>query len=91
LKLPDGRVAVRMDYVQALEETPAFTLFKLFVRQFLYVACYARRISAAHFLFHSGFQLYLMYVFLAEWKDCVGADAGDMTVTIERVIPDILE
>ncbi|KAK7449308.1 hypothetical protein VKT23_013451 [Stygiomarasmius scandens] len=34
-KLPDGRVAVRMDYREILEETPAFTLFKLFVRQFL--------------------------------------------------------
>ncbi|PFH53489.1 hypothetical protein AMATHDRAFT_54590 [Amanita thiersii Skay4041] len=34
LKLPDGRVAVRMDYVQALEDTPAYILFKLFVRQF---------------------------------------------------------
>ncbi|KAG6908665.1 hypothetical protein DXG01_003759 [Tephrocybe rancida] len=33
-KLPDGRVAVRMDYAEVLEETPAFTLFKLFVRQF---------------------------------------------------------
>jgi hypothetical protein len=37
LKLPDGRVAVRLDYVQALEDTPMYTLFKLFVRQFLYV------------------------------------------------------
>lgn len=35
LKLTDGRVAVRMDYAEMLEETPAFTLFKLFVRQFL--------------------------------------------------------
>ncbi|KAF5362446.1 hypothetical protein D9756_002419 [Leucocoprinus leucothites] len=35
LKLPDGRVAVRMDYADILEETPAFTLFKLFIRQFL--------------------------------------------------------
>lgn len=35
LKLPDGRVAVRMDYAHVLEETPAYTLFKLFVRQFL--------------------------------------------------------
>ncbi|KAF9447277.1 hypothetical protein P691DRAFT_793638 [Macrolepiota fuliginosa MF-IS2] len=34
LKLPDGRVAVKMDYAEILEETPAFTLFKLFVRQF---------------------------------------------------------
>lgn len=34
LKLPDGRVAVRMDYADILEETPAFTLFKLFIRQF---------------------------------------------------------
>ncbi|KAF8627156.1 hypothetical protein AX17_006372 [Amanita inopinata Kibby_2008] len=34
LKLPDGRVAVRMDYVHALEDTPAYTLFKLFIRQF---------------------------------------------------------
>ncbi|PBK76091.1 hypothetical protein ARMSODRAFT_876574 [Armillaria solidipes] len=33
-KLPGGRVAVRMDYTEVLEETPAFTLFKLFVRQF---------------------------------------------------------
>ncbi|KAF8173455.1 fatty acid desaturase-domain-containing protein [Pholiota molesta] len=33
-KLPDGKVAVRMDYTEALEETPAFTLFKLFIRQF---------------------------------------------------------
>ncbi|KAF9463198.1 fatty acid desaturase-domain-containing protein [Collybia nuda] len=33
-KLPDGKVAVRMDYTDVLEETPAFTLFKLFVRQF---------------------------------------------------------
>ncbi|XP_006455479.1 hypothetical protein AGABI2DRAFT_209944 [Agaricus bisporus var. bisporus H97] len=35
LKLPDGRVAVRMDYAKILEETPAFTLFKLSIRQFL--------------------------------------------------------
>ncbi|KAG5653713.1 hypothetical protein H0H81_011117 [Sphagnurus paluster] len=35
LKLPDGKVAVRMDYAEVLEETPAFTLFKMFVRQFL--------------------------------------------------------
>ena len=34
-KLPDGKVAVKMDYVKILEETPAFTLFKLFIRQFL--------------------------------------------------------
>jgi hypothetical protein len=34
-KLPDGKVAVRMDYQEVLEETPAFTLFKLFMRQFL--------------------------------------------------------
>ncbi|KAG5644851.1 hypothetical protein DXG03_007581 [Asterophora parasitica] len=34
-RLPDGKVAVRMDYAEVLEETPAFTLFKLFVRQFL--------------------------------------------------------
>ncbi|KAF8635645.1 hypothetical protein AX15_000280 [Amanita polypyramis BW_CC] len=34
LKLPDGRIAVKMDYVQTLEDTPAYTLFKLFVRQF---------------------------------------------------------
>ncbi|KAG7095517.1 hypothetical protein E1B28_006255 [Marasmius oreades] len=33
-RLPDGKVAVRMDYAHILEETPAFTLFKLFVRQF---------------------------------------------------------
>ncbi|KAG7451506.1 uncharacterized protein BT62DRAFT_978261 [Guyanagaster necrorhizus] len=33
-KLLDGKVAVRMDYTEILEETPAFTLFKLFVRQF---------------------------------------------------------
>ncbi|KAJ3926575.1 MAG: fatty acid desaturase-domain-containing protein [Lentinula lateritia] len=33
-KLPDGKVAVRMDYTEILEETPAFTLFRLFVRQF---------------------------------------------------------
>ena len=35
LKLPNGRVAVKMDYTEVLEDTPAFTLFKLFVRQFL--------------------------------------------------------
>ncbi|PPQ70653.1 hypothetical protein CVT26_010075 [Gymnopilus dilepis] len=35
LKLPEGKVAVRMDYMELLEETPAYTLFKLFVRQFL--------------------------------------------------------
>jgi hypothetical protein len=34
-KLPDGNIAVRMDYTEVLEETPAFTLFKMFVRQFL--------------------------------------------------------
>ncbi|KAH0581133.1 hypothetical protein H2248_012260 [Termitomyces sp. 'cryptogamus'] len=33
-QLPDGKVAVRMDYTEILEETPAFTLFKLFIRQF---------------------------------------------------------
>ncbi|KAF4612656.1 hypothetical protein D9613_011843 [Agrocybe pediades] len=33
-KLPDGKVAVRMDYAEILEETPAFTLFKLIIRQF---------------------------------------------------------
>ncbi|KAF8963499.1 fatty acid desaturase-domain-containing protein [Flammula alnicola] len=33
-KLPDGKVAVRMDYTEILQETPGFTLFKLFVRQF---------------------------------------------------------
>lgn len=33
-KLPDGKVAVRMDYTEVLEETPAFTLFKMFIRQF---------------------------------------------------------
>ncbi|KAK7062763.1 hypothetical protein VNI00_000252 [Paramarasmius palmivorus] len=33
-RLPDGKVAVQMDYASVLEETPAFTLFKLFVRQF---------------------------------------------------------
>ncbi|KIM38876.1 hypothetical protein M413DRAFT_75526 [Hebeloma cylindrosporum] len=34
-RLPDGKVAVRMDYSDILEETPSFTLFKMFVRQFL--------------------------------------------------------
>ena len=34
-KLPDGKIAVKMDYAEVLEETPAFTLFKMFVRQFL--------------------------------------------------------
>ena len=34
-KLPDGKIAVKMDYTEILEETPAFTLFKMFVRQFL--------------------------------------------------------
>jgi hypothetical protein len=34
-KLPDGKIAVKMDYTEVLEETPAFTLFKMFVRQFL--------------------------------------------------------
>jgi hypothetical protein len=29
-----------MDYTEALEETPAFTLFKLFIRQFLYVSTF---------------------------------------------------
>ncbi|KAJ3512191.1 hypothetical protein NLJ89_g3667 [Agrocybe chaxingu] len=33
-KLPHGRVAVRMDHAEVLEETPAFTLFKMFIRQF---------------------------------------------------------
>ncbi|KAJ8454294.1 hypothetical protein ONZ45_g19361 [Pleurotus djamor] len=33
--LPDGKVAVKMDYQEILEETPAFTLFKMFMRQFL--------------------------------------------------------
>ncbi|KAF8888935.1 fatty acid desaturase-domain-containing protein [Gymnopilus junonius] len=33
-KLPDDKVTVRMDYAHILEETPAYTLFKLFVRQF---------------------------------------------------------
>ncbi|KAJ7594098.1 fatty acid desaturase-domain-containing protein [Mycena floridula] len=33
-KLPDGKIAVRQDYEDILGETPAFTLFKLFVRQF---------------------------------------------------------
>ncbi|KAF7439851.1 hypothetical protein PC9H_000188 [Pleurotus ostreatus] len=32
--LPHGRVAVKMDYQEILEETPAFTLFKMFMRQF---------------------------------------------------------
>ncbi|KAL1745453.1 fatty acid desaturase-domain-containing protein [Schizophyllum fasciatum] len=36
LALPDARIAVKMDYAEVLEDTPAFTLFKLFVRQFLY-------------------------------------------------------
>jgi hypothetical protein len=34
-KLPDGKIAVKMDYTEVLEETPAFTLFKIFFRQFL--------------------------------------------------------
>ncbi|TFK71132.1 hypothetical protein BDN72DRAFT_838056 [Pluteus cervinus] len=34
LKLADGEVMVRMDYAEILEETPAFTLFKLCIRQF---------------------------------------------------------
>ncbi|KAF4607847.1 hypothetical protein EYR40_000183 [Pleurotus pulmonarius] len=34
--LPHGRVAVKMDYQEILEETPAFTLFKMFMRQFLH-------------------------------------------------------
>ncbi|KAF9495229.1 hypothetical protein BDN71DRAFT_1391921 [Pleurotus eryngii] len=32
--LPHGRIAVKMDYQEILEETPAFTLFKMFMRQF---------------------------------------------------------
>ncbi|EPQ51969.1 hypothetical protein GLOTRDRAFT_108012 [Gloeophyllum trabeum ATCC 11539] len=35
LKLPDGKVAVKMDYKDIIEETPAYTLFKLVVRQLL--------------------------------------------------------
>uniref|UniRef100_A0A8H7XQN3 Fatty acid desaturase domain-containing protein n=1 Tax=Psilocybe cubensis TaxID=181762 RepID=A0A8H7XQN3_PSICU len=34
-KLPSGEIAVKMDYKELLEETPAYTLFKMFVRQFL--------------------------------------------------------
>ncbi|KDQ54117.1 hypothetical protein JAAARDRAFT_182511 [Jaapia argillacea MUCL 33604] len=34
-KLPDGKIAVKMDYKDVLEETPGFTLFKLVMRQFL--------------------------------------------------------
>jgi hypothetical protein len=34
-KLPDGNVAVKMDYKDVLEETPLFTLFKLVMRQLL--------------------------------------------------------
>ncbi|KAL0946314.1 hypothetical protein HGRIS_012555 [Hohenbuehelia grisea] len=34
-KLPEGKVAVRMDYKEIIEETPGFTLFKLVMRQFL--------------------------------------------------------
>jgi fatty acid desaturase len=37
MKLPNGKVAVEMDYKEILEETPAFTLFKMFIRQFWYV------------------------------------------------------
>jgi hypothetical protein len=36
-KLPDAKVAVQMDYHEILEETPAFTLFKLVIRQILSV------------------------------------------------------
>ncbi|KZT22915.1 hypothetical protein NEOLEDRAFT_1070416 [Neolentinus lepideus HHB14362 ss-1] len=35
LKLPDGKVAVKMDYKEIIEETPAYTLFKLVMRQLL--------------------------------------------------------
>ncbi|KAF8660486.1 hypothetical protein AX16_001612 [Volvariella volvacea WC 439] len=34
-KLGDGKVMVRMDYAEVLEETPLFTLTKMFIRQFL--------------------------------------------------------
>ncbi|OCH90799.1 hypothetical protein OBBRIDRAFT_792897 [Obba rivulosa] len=35
LKLPDENVATSMDYKEMIEETPAFTLFKMVIRQFL--------------------------------------------------------
>ncbi|KAL4251337.1 Fatty acid desaturase [Abortiporus biennis] len=35
LKLPPEGVATRMDYKEIIEETPAFTIFKLVIRQFL--------------------------------------------------------
>ncbi|KIY43723.1 hypothetical protein FISHEDRAFT_53632 [Fistulina hepatica ATCC 64428] len=32
--LPNSKIAVRMDYTEVLEDTPLYTLFKLFIRQF---------------------------------------------------------
>lgn len=37
LKLPDAESATPMDYKELIEETPLFTLFKMVIRQFLYV------------------------------------------------------
>ena len=35
LKLPDAAHATKIDYKELIEETPAFTLFKMVIRQFL--------------------------------------------------------
>ena len=35
LKLPDAAHATKFDYNELIEETPAYTLFKMVIRQFL--------------------------------------------------------
>ena len=37
LNLPDADHATQMDYMEIIEETPLYTLFKMVIRQFLYV------------------------------------------------------
>lgn len=43
--LPDPAHATKMDYKEILEETPAFTLFKMVIRQFLGFQLYLMYVS----------------------------------------------
>lgn len=45
--LPDGKSATKMDYMEAFEETPITTVYRLFIQQFLYVIQHRRMTPGA--------------------------------------------
>jgi omega-6 fatty acid desaturase (delta-12 desaturase) len=54
-KLPGKKLATKIDYSEAFEETPVVTVYRLFVQQFLCVSLLGRMGMLTHFSAGGGF------------------------------------